>query len=226
MTKFGFSNPKTLDELETICEQILRGERNLDNWKVSCITGPFAGMEHVHCMTKTTDPDELMTMAIEWIAAANGTILNNKNVTIASSATADILSRIISWSGNGIIDAGDIQEGTLKSSYERFRKGNAVFMFAQLPQINQLHQDPPTFSWGIAPFPGVDNQFVGTMGGWSLGVYKYSKNAAAAVKTIKWMTSKEAQKSAILLSDPIKLLPTRSDLYYGKLGSIDSDAHA
>jgi trehalose/maltose transport system substrate-binding protein len=155
-------------------------------------------------------------MATQWIASNNASIFKNNSITIASSQAADVLARISSWSNTGIVDAIDFKNADLESSMQRFRDGNSIFLLGNLAQYNALHREPPRFEWGLAPFPGDDEKYFGILGGWNLGVYKYSKNPAAAVKAIQWITSSEAQKESILLSDPIKLLPTRSDLYAGE----------
>lgn len=203
LTKYQFSTiPTTLDDIEKMCAMILQGERTMDNWKVSCITGPFS------------DLSELTALTLQWIASNNGTLFKGLNITVASTEVADILARISAWSDTGLVDVNDYRHATLQSSFDRFKDGKSVFLLANNQELNSLVKDTPSFEWGLTPFPSVgNNSFVGTLGGWSLGVYKYSKNPTGAIKTIKWITSKEAQKSAILLSDPIKLLPTRKELY-------------
>ena len=156
-------------------------------------------------------------MATQWIASNNASIFKNSSITIASSQAADVLARISSWSNTGIVDAIDFKSANLETSMQRFKEGHSIFLLGNLAQYNALHRDPPKFEWGLAPFPGENERFFGVLGGWNLGVYKFSKNPAAAVKAIKWITSSEAQKESILLSEPIKLLPTRSELYAGKI---------
>jgi trehalose/maltose transport system substrate-binding protein len=155
-------------------------------------------------------------MATQWIASNNASIFKNSSITIASSQAADVLARISSWSNTGIVDAIDFKSANLETSMQRFKEGHSIFLLGNLAQYNALHRDPPKFEWGLAPFPGENDRFFGVLGGWNLGVYKFSKNPAAAVKAIKWITSSEAQKESILLSEPIKLLPTRSELYAGE----------
>jgi hypothetical protein len=176
-------------------------EKAMENYKIVCITGAFGSVS------------EFMSIIVTWLASVNGKIIDGKNVTIASSEAGSILERINNWIDNGIISLDGFELNTVEAMETKFRDGNSVFMFAQSSLLNSLNQNPPFFEYTAYPFPGGESNFVGTLGGWSLGVYKYSRNPTAAIKTIKWMTSEETQKNAILLSQPVLLLPTRPVLY-------------
>ena len=202
LSKYGFEeNPKSLDDIEQICKNILLHEKSMDNFKITCITGAFG------------DIDQFMANIVTWIASAGGSIIENKNVTISSEENASILDRINAWIDDGYIRIDDFEKTSMESAMNDFNQGDSVFIFMQLTQINNLIQNPPYFEWGVTPFPGVNSNFVGSMSGWSLGVYKYSRNPDAAVKAIKWITAEETQKNSILLSHPVVLLPTRKKFY-------------
>lgn len=187
-----------------MCSHILMNEKSMDNYKLTCITGAFGTVK------------EFMSIIITWLAAVNGKIIDGKNLTIASEETGQLLNRINTWIDNGIISLDGFERNSIESMQNKFKDGHAVFMFSQLPQINDLNQNPPFFEWSTFPFPGSNSNFVGTLDGWSLGVYKFSRNPTAAIKTIKWMTTEETQRNAILLSNPVLVLPTRPQIYENK----------
>ena len=201
LSKYGHHNPpKSLDELEQICKNILMNEKAMENYKLACITGAFGSVS------------EFMSIIVTWLASVNGKIITGNNVTIASEETGSILKRLNNWIDDGIIALDGFEQNTVETSEIKFRDEHSVFILAQLSQLNEFNQNPPYFEYTAYPFPGSQSN-VGTLGGWYLGVYKFSRNPTAAIKTIKWITSEDTQKNAILLSKPILILPTRPVLY-------------
>ncbi|MGI8748262.1 MAG: extracellular solute-binding protein, partial [Deinococcus sp.] len=68
---------------------------------------------------------------------------------------------------------------------------------------------------GVAPLPmgGTDGKHSATLGGWQLGVSTYSKNQAAAIDLVKYLTSPAEQKIRAIQGS---YNPTITSLYKDK----------
>ncbi|MFH1368132.1 MAG: ABC transporter substrate-binding protein [Elusimicrobiota bacterium] len=114
-----------------------------------------------------------------------------------------------------------VPEGTLaykeEESRQVFTSGKAVFL-RNWPYVWALAQDKTKSKVaglvGIAPLPG-NPPFKGAsaLGGWNLGISKFSKNPGAAWEFITFMTSAEAQKVYAIEGGR---LPTRKSVYKDK----------
>ena len=97
-----------------------------------------------------------------------------------------------------------------------FGGGRAVFMrnWPYAWNIFEREGSPVKGKVGISTLPSFPSKVsTSTLGGWQLGVNRYSRNPEAAEKLVKFLTSPDAQKTLALT---IGYKPTRKSLYKDK----------
>ncbi|KAJ3161120.1 hypothetical protein HDU86_007742 [Geranomyces michiganensis] len=190
--------PETLEELENIATTVLAGERVLENYALSGLAGPLASDE------------DFMSFATEWLAGFKATVLNDAgNVTVATTPIANFLARMTSWLQAGVLDEADVGATTAADALGRWTDKRSVFLRTTTAQVPAIIADPPSFGWGVAPFPSQleSGLGVGIAEGWFVAAYRYSTNKPAAVKTAEMLASAEYQK-AIILADGAAMVGT------------------
>ncbi|UCD82500.1 MAG: ABC transporter substrate-binding protein [Desulfobacterales bacterium] len=94
-----------------------------------------------------------------------------------------------------------------------FQTGNALFE-RNWPYAWSLHQNPSSKvknKIGVAPLPApTDGERVATLGGWHIGLSRFSDRKPQAVKLIRFITSYDTQKKIML---QMGWNPGREDLY-------------
>ncbi|TPX62805.1 hypothetical protein PhCBS80983_g00021 [Powellomyces hirtus] len=190
LQRYGYVYPPaTMNELEEMATAVLAGERVLENFRLSGWTGPLTANE------------DLTSVTTEWLAGMHASILSDTgNITIATTQTANFFARITSWIEAGILSIEDIGTLDMAGAIDRFFDKRSIFLRTTTQHVPSIVANPPRFTWGIAPVPSQleSGLGVGTAEGWFVGVYKYSTNKAAAVKTAEWLTSQDYQKDKIL----------------------------
>jgi trehalose/maltose transport system substrate-binding protein len=92
--------------------------------------------------------------------------------------------------------------------------GNAAFMrnWPYAYGLSQGEDSAVKDKFDVTALPGKEaGMSAATLGGWQVGVSKYSRNPEAAVKLALWLTSEEEQKAQAL--SPSSLIPTKVALY-------------
>ena len=97
-----------------------------------------------------------------------------------------------------------------------FQKGEALFE-RNWPYAWKLHQSEDSRvrgKTGVAPLPGpAPGESVSTLGGWHVGISRFSDAKESALKFVKYITSYEGQKKMVLR---LGWNPGRRDLYEDK----------
>jgi len=76
----------------------------------------------------------------------------------------------------------------------------------------KLVQDDNKFKFDVAPLPtDGKSKPVGTVGGWQLGVSKYSKAQDASIEWVRYMTSEDVSKYRAVAGTYVPLYPIVSD---------------
>jgi hypothetical protein len=131
-----------------------------------------------------------------------------------------VLSRVAAWTDSNIIDPKDIGpnpqglDGVDPYSYalEKFLTEQSVFWKGWASSVPSVQNRNPRFTWGAQPVFAIDyDKSVGAVGGWGIGVYRYSDNPNAAVKLAKYLTNPDVQKARVLQYN-LKALPTQKEL--------------
>ena len=152
----------------------------------------------------------LAAAAFEWFAAANQTIFDN--FTDSQTAIADMFTRLSSWTTHQILESSKLGQSTEEQALDDWLNSRTVFLRNWISLKNQV-STRAGFEWKVSPIlTTTPYKYTGTYNGWQLGVYKYSPNPFAAIKTLKYLTSKEYQKK-VITSAPIPIVPTYPDLF-------------
>jgi trehalose/maltose transport system substrate-binding protein len=182
LKKYGFNGPpQTWDDLAQQAKKIMDGEKASNPNFTGFV---FQGNAY----------EGLTCDALEWLASSGGgQIIQDGKVTVNNPQATTMLNTVKGWVGT-ITPRGvtTFQEDDARNV---FQGGNAAFMrnwpyaYAAAKQGSPIQN---TFDAGALP-ANSGQPHVGTVGGWQLGVSKYSKNQDAGVELVRYMASPEVQ---------------------------------
>jgi multiple sugar transport system substrate-binding protein len=150
---------------------------------------------------------------MEYLGSAGGTVLNSSltKATIDSPAglQAATFMRSLITSGASPAAVTTFQEGSAMSA---FADGQAAFLrnwdYAWTYSQTKASPSSVVGKVGVAPlptFPGQPSPGTSNIGGWNLYINPHSKNIAADITFIKWLTSPAAQT---ILATQFSEIPT------------------
>lgn len=185
LEKYDREVPETWDELEETARYIMKKERE-------------AGNQDFYGYVWQGDAYEGLTCdALEWIYSNGGgkIVSDDQKITINNEKAVEIIDQAASWVGDisptGVTGMGE------EDARSMFEAGNALFM-RNWPYAYALaaQEGKPTHgNFGVAPLPAGDSgNSAGTLGGWNLGVSKYSEHPEEAAKLAMFMAGEEVQK--------------------------------
>ncbi len=152
--------------------------------------------------------------ALEWINAyGGGTIVDRKGaITVDNPAAALALGAAAAWVGT--IAPPRVTQFAEEDARITFQRGNAVFMrnWPYAWSLLQAADSPLKGKVGVAPLPkgGANGRHSAALGGWQLAVSKHSKNQAAAIDLVRYLTSPAEQKRRAIQGS---FAPTIASLY-------------
>ena len=202
LEKYGYdAPPATWDELEMMATAIQEGERaegNDEFWGYVWQGNAYEGL--------TCD-------ALEWHVAATGDnfLTSDGEIMTTSDEAIAMYEQAASWVGT--ISPPGVVSYQEEEARAVWHSGNAAFMrnwpYAYSRSLES--EDIPEF--GVAPLPAGDAGVgAATLGGWHIGVSKYSEHPEAAAAFAIYMTSVENQKFySIETSNPPAALELYSD---------------
>jgi trehalose/maltose transport system substrate-binding protein len=156
--------------------------------------------------------------ALEWVTSfGGGSIVDpDGKVTIDNPDAAAAVEQAASWIGT--ISPQGVLNYEEEEARGVFQSGNAVFM-RNWPYAYDLAQDaksPVKDKVGIAVLPkgaGANAKPAATLGGWNLGVSKFSKHPEQAADLALYLTGPEEQKRRAMEGG---FHPTIASLYQDK----------
>ena len=182
LQKYSVAVPKTWDELEAAAKKIVDGEKG-SNANLQGFVFQGNAYEGLTCN------------ALEWMASSGGgTMIENGKVTLNNPQAVAILNKAKGWVGT--IAPKGVTSYQEDETVQAFTGGNAVFV-RNWPYMYALAQtaDATKGKFDVAPLPVTgSNKSVGTVGGWQLGVSKYSKAQDAAIEFVRYMTGEDVSK--------------------------------
>lgn len=204
LTKYQQVVPKTWKELSEIAKRIQTAERSRGNTD-------FHGF-----MFQGKADEGLTCHAMEWIAGSNGGQVLNEHgdITVNNHAAAAALDMAARWIGD--ISPLGVLNHEPEDSRGVFQSGNALFMrnWPYAWALMQKNDSPVKDKVGIAPMPGLQAEGGrSAVGGWQLGVSRYSKHADLAADLVLYMTSATVQRERAIQG---AFNPTRPALYADK----------
>jgi trehalose/maltose transport system substrate-binding protein len=197
LQKYGIAAPpETWDELEQQAKKIQAGEKAQHP--------NFAGF-----VWQGKAYEGLTCNALEWVFShGGGQLLDGKKPTVNNPQVAKALARAKGWIG-GISPAG-VTGYEEEDARNVFQGGNAAFM-RNWPYAYAAGNSDGSLIKGkfdVALLPHEPGQKSGaTIGGWEIGVSKYSKNPDAAIEFTRYLTSPEGQKFRALNGSFLPTIP-------------------
>jgi trehalose/maltose transport system substrate-binding protein len=188
LRKYGYSKPPTTwAQLGAMARKIQEGEQ---------ASNPnFYGFVY-----QGNAYEGLTCDALEWLASSGGGhFIDNGRATIDNPRAVAMMNLQRSWVGE-ITPRGvtTYQEGEADSA---FGAGNAAFM-RNWPYAYSKSQTGPVkgkFDVTVLPHTGK-NPSVATVGGWQLGVSRFSKNQGAAAELVRYLTSARTQRFSAIFN--------------------------
>ncbi|SFU78132.1 ABC transporter substrate-binding protein [Pseudoduganella namucuonensis] len=205
LKKYNARVPATWNELTATARLIQDGERAAGNRDMHGFVFQGKAYEGLTCN------------ALEWVASfGGGTIVEpDGRISINNAQAAKALDLAASWPGN--IAPKNVVSFAEEEARGVFQNGNAVFMrnWSYAWVLAQRADSKVKGRIGMTVLPAGDDAGKGgrgaaTLGGWNLAVSRYSKNQAAAIDLVLYLTGKDAQKKRALL---VGSLPTHPALY-------------
>ncbi|WP_221088465.1 ABC transporter substrate-binding protein [Deinococcus aquaedulcis] len=184
LKKYGFkAAPKTWTELALMAKKIQDGERKTNS--------AFSGF-----VWQGKNYEGLTCDAMEWLVSfGGGTIVDSTGkITINNAQAAKALDTAASWVKT--ISPAGVTTYDEEAARGIFQAGNAAFMrnWPYAWALGQGKDSKVAGKIGVAPLPSGGARNAATLGGWQLGVSQYSKNQAAAISLVRYLTSPEEQK--------------------------------
>ena len=196
LRKYGFSPPKTWDELAGIAQYIMKREKGLYGFI-------WQGKQY----------EGLVCNVLEYIWGNGGDVLKDSAVVIDSDENRHALGfmrdLIVKYKVSPALVTTAIEESTRHI----FGNGKAIFMrnWPYAWNIFEKEGSPVRGKTGVTLLPSfVPGMSYSTLGGWQLGINRYSKHPDAAEKLVSFLTSHEAQKTLALA---VGYKPSRKSLY-------------
>ncbi len=198
LKKYGYSSPpKTWTQLFAMAKKIQDGEQAGNS--------SFSGF-----VFQGNSYEGLTCDALEWYASSGaGSFVDAGKVTIDNPKGARVLDQFAAQIGKTTPrDVTTYQEG---EAHTAFVEGNAAFM-RNWPYAYSIGADPKTskivgkFSVTVLPH-GPGGKSVGTVGGWQLGVNKYSKHVDASIEFVRYLTSAPVQKFDAITNTNVPTIP-------------------
>jgi trehalose/maltose transport system substrate-binding protein len=185
LEKYGYeSPPATWEELETMAQTIQDGERaegNADFWGYVWQGNAYEG---------------LTCNALEWQVSNDGGLIVSPEgeIQVNNPQTAEIFERAAGWVGT--ISPPGVTSYAEEDARGVWHAGNAAFMRNwPYAYASSLESEDIDGNFDVAPLPSGDSgSGAATLGGWHIGVSRYSSNPDAAAAFAVYMTSVENQK--------------------------------
>jgi len=185
LEKYDREVPETWDELEETAQYIMEEER-------------AAGNEDFYGYVWQGDAYEGLTCdALEWTYSNGGgqIVSPDQKITINNDKAIEIINQAAGWVGTisptGVTGMG---EEDARSMWEA---GNALFMrnWPYAYALGNQEGKPTAGNFGVSPLPAGDSgKSAATLGGWNLGVSKYSEHPEEAAKLAMFLAGEEVQK--------------------------------
>jgi trehalose/maltose transport system substrate-binding protein len=200
LTKYGYSAPPTTwAQLGAMAKKIQDGER---------ATNPnFYGYVY-----QGNAYEGLTCDSLEWIASSGGGhFIDGGKVTINNPKAAAILNLQRSWVGT--ITPRGVTTYQETQSNDAFDAGDAAFL-RNWPYAYATAQDSAVKGKvGVAVLPHAGkNASVGTVGGWQVGISKYSKHIGAATELVRWLTSPGVERFDAIFNSNVPTIPAVAKL--------------
>jgi trehalose/maltose transport system substrate-binding protein len=197
LKKYGYSKPPTTwNQLFAMAKKIQDGEQKTNKNFYGFV---FQGNSY----------EGLTCDALEWVASAGGghfidggkVTINNKNARTILDAMRNQIGRI---TPRGVTSYNE------DGARIPFDNGDAAFMrnWPYAYSLSQATGSAVKGKFAVTVLPhGSKGPSVGTVGGWQLGVSKYSKHKDASIELVRYLTSPAVQKYDAIFNTNVPTIP-------------------
>jgi multiple sugar transport system substrate-binding protein len=197
LSKYGFAPPTTWAELVRIAETITRSRPELYGYI-------WQGKQY----------EGLVCNVLEILWSNGGGVLQDGRIVIDSPENVEALTFMRELITRYRITPPLVTTATEEPTRHLFGQGKAIFLrnWPYAWNLFQREDSPVKGCVGVAPlpsFPGYPS--ASTLGGWQLGINRFSRHPHEAERFLRYMTSYKTQK---LLSLAVGYKPTRKALYH------------
>ena len=187
LAKYGFKTPpRTWDELEKMAVRIQAGER---------ATGKKDFWGFVWAGAIATDSEQLTMEGLEWQAAEGGGHIIEPDGTISVNNSSVIRSweRAAHWVG--WISPPSVVSYTATDAENKFWvSGESAFLLSHAIVYEIFAEDKPFRDQaGVTSVPAGSSARVATIGGYALGISRFSAHRAEAVELIQFLLRRQAE---------------------------------
>jgi trehalose/maltose transport system substrate-binding protein len=190
LARYGYKTPpRTWDELEKMAVRIQAGERakgKKDFWGFV-----WAG-------AIATDSEQLTMEGLEWQAAEGGghIIESDGKISVNNANVIRAWQRAAHWVG-GISPPSVVSDTATDAENKFWVSGEAAFLLSHAIVYEIFAQDKPFRDQaGVTSVPAGKSARVATIGGYALGISRFSAHRAEAVKFIQFLLRKHAEFTA------------------------------
>ena len=200
LKKYGYSSPPTTwAQLGAMAKKIQDGERASNS--------NFYGFVY-----QGNAYEGLTCDSLEWLASSGGgQFIDGGKVTINNPKAAAILNLQRSWVGD--ITPRGVTTYQETESNDAFDAGNAAFLrnWPYGYATAQSSSIKGKFDVTVLPHSG-NSPSVGTVGGWQMGVSKYSKHIGAATELVRYLTSPAVERFDAIYNSNVPTIPAVAKL--------------
>ena len=187
LAKYGYKTPpRTWDELEKMAVRIQEGER---------ATGKKDFWGYVWAGAIATDSEQLAMEGLEWQAADGGgdIIEPDGRVSVNNPKVIHTWERAAHWIG--WISPPSVVSYTATDAENKFWvSGEAAFLLSHAIVYEIFAADKPFRDLaGVTSVPAGKSARVATIGGYALGISRFSAHRAEAVKFVQFLLRKNAE---------------------------------
>ncbi len=196
LEKYGFAPPRTWDELVGISKAIMEDEPGIYGFI-------WQGKQY----------EGLVCNALEFVWSNGGRVLEDGKPVLTRKENVEALRFM-----RDLIEKYEVTPELVTTAIEEptrhiFGNGDAVFLrnWPYAWNIFEAEGSAVKGKVGVSVLPKfAGGEHAATLGGWQLGVNRYSRHPGAAEKLVEFITSPEAQKALALT---VGYKPTRKSLY-------------
>ncbi len=196
LNRYGFNPPETWDELVRIAKYITEKDSNIHGFV-------WQGKQY----------EGLVCNALEYIWSFGGDVLKDGKVLINSPQNIKAMTFMRDLVHKHRVSPESVTNAAEEEARIIFGKGNAVFMRNWPYAWNIYNRSDSTLKGkvGVTTLPHIKGSDpASTLGGWQLGINRFSRHPEEAKKFIEFFTSKRSQKT---ISKTIGFKPTIKSLY-------------
>lgn len=184
LEKYDLDVPETWDELEEAARIIQEGERADGNRDFHGYVWQGNAYEGLTCN------------AIEWLDSNDGGVIIEPDgrITVNNENAAEILDQAAGWVGT--ISPSGVVGFDEEASRAIWQAGNAAFMrnWPYAYSLGQADDSAIKGKFDVSPLPRGKGEPAAALGGWQLGVSRYSEHPEIAADVAFFLAGYEVQK--------------------------------